>query len=238
MSYIRLHFLGDHGIGKTSLIVTYTSNYCPTNDDLPYLTKSDLYYKDLVIEKKKEIRLAIQDMGGCDYGYKKLRCLLYDGVDVFAICFSFDSPKSLQNAINIWIPEIKESCPNVPFILVGLKSDLKDSAINQPPWRLNNSNMKLIPNSTCENLKDTVDADYYIECSSKNKINVDDVFVNAVKSVLKLENITENKAENKTENKAENITENKAENKTENKAENITENKAENKIENTCCYIS
>lgn len=221
MSYIRLHFLGDHGIGKTSLIVTYTSNYCPTNDDLPYLTKSDFYYKDLVIEKK-EIRLAIRDMVGCDYGFKKLRGLLYDGVNVFAICFSFDSPNSLQNAINIWIPEIKESCPNVPFILVGLKSDLRDSAMNQPPWRLNNSNMKLIPNSTCENLKNTVNADYYIECSSKNKINIDDVFVNAVKSVLKLENKTENEAENKTENETE----------------NITENKAENKTENTCCYIS
>ena len=214
MSYIRLHFLGDHGIGKTSLIVTYTSNYCPTNDDLPYLTKSDLYYKDLVIEKKKEIRLAIQDMGGCDYGYKKLRCLLYDGVDVFAICFSFDSPNSLQNAINLWIPEIKELRPDTPFILVGLKSELRDIDQKRPPWRLDNSNMELIPNSTCENLKNTVGAEYYIECSSKNKINIDDVFINACKSVLKLGNTTENTTEN------------------------ISENISENKTENNCCYIS
>ena len=187
MSNIRIHLIGDHGIGKTSLIVTYTTNFFPTDDDRPYLPIRDFYYKNIVIEKK-EIRLIIQDMACVNYGYKKLRNLEYIGVDVFAICFSFDSPNSLQNAINLWIPEIKELRPDTPFILVGLKSELRDIAQNRPPWRLDNSNMELIPNSTCENLKNTVGAEYYIECSSKNKINIDDVFINACKSVLKLGN--------------------------------------------------
>ena len=46
MSNIRIHLIGDHGIGKTSLIVTYTTNFFPTDDDRPYLPIRDFYYKN------------------------------------------------------------------------------------------------------------------------------------------------------------------------------------------------
>ena len=82
-----------------------------------------------------------------------IQVLAYIGIDVFAICFSIDSPNSLKNAINLWIQEIKELCLYVPFILVGMKSDIRDLVINQPHWKLDNSEMELFPNLTCANFK-------------------------------------------------------------------------------------
>jgi Ras family protein A len=37
------------------------------------------------------------------------------------MCFSIDSPDSLENIPEKWTPEVKHFCPNVPIILVGNK---------------------------------------------------------------------------------------------------------------------
>lgn len=41
------------------------------------------------------------------------------------MCFSIDSPDSLENIPEKWTPEVKHFCPNVPIILVGNK-DLRN----------------------------------------------------------------------------------------------------------------
>ena len=46
--------------------------------------------------------------------------------DVFLICFSIVEPASLENVTAKWYPEIQHHCPNVPIILVGTKSDLRE----------------------------------------------------------------------------------------------------------------
>merc|ERR1712241_1456325 len=42
------------------------------------------------------------------------------------MCFSIDSPDSLENIPEKWTPEVKHFCPNVPIILVGNKKDLRN----------------------------------------------------------------------------------------------------------------
>lgn len=37
------------------------------------------------------------------------------------MCFSIDSPDSLENIPEKWSPEVRHFCPNVPVILVGNK---------------------------------------------------------------------------------------------------------------------
>ena len=46
--------------------------------------------------------------------------LLLD-TDVILMCFSIDSPDSLENIPEKWTPEVRHFCPNVPIILVGNK---------------------------------------------------------------------------------------------------------------------
>lgn len=42
------------------------------------------------------------------------------------MCFSIDSPDSLENIPEKWTPEVRHFCPNVPIILVGNKKDLRN----------------------------------------------------------------------------------------------------------------
>ena len=44
------------------------------------------------------------------------------------MCFSIDSPDSLENIPEKWTPEVKHFCPNVPIILVGNKKVCYDDS--------------------------------------------------------------------------------------------------------------
>jgi Rho family protein len=41
------------------------------------------------------------------------------------LCFSVDSPDSLENVESKWVAEIAENCPGVKLVLVALKCDLR-----------------------------------------------------------------------------------------------------------------
>lgn len=60
--------------------------------------------------------------------YDRLRPLSYPQTDIFFVCFSVISPTSLENTEARWVPEITHHCPSVPFLLVGLKTDLREDA--------------------------------------------------------------------------------------------------------------
>ena len=47
--------------------------------------------------------------------------------DVFIVCFSLVNKTSFNN-VSYWIDEIREFCPNTPFIIVGTKSDLRETS--------------------------------------------------------------------------------------------------------------
>ena len=42
------------------------------------------------------------------------------------LCFSVDSPDSLENVESKWVGEIAENCPGVSLVLVALKCDLRE----------------------------------------------------------------------------------------------------------------
>ena len=54
-----------------------------------------------------------------------MRPLSYPDTDVLLLCFSIDSPDSLENVAEKWLHEVKHFCVNVPIILVGNKKDLR-----------------------------------------------------------------------------------------------------------------
>ena len=43
------------------------------------------------------------------------------------LCFSVDSPDSLENVQTKWVAEIAENCPGVALVLVALKCDLREN---------------------------------------------------------------------------------------------------------------
>lgn len=70
------------------------------------------------------VELSLWDTAGQEE-FDRLRSLSYDDTHAIMLCFSVDSPDSLENVETKWVGEIAENCPNVKLVLVALKCDLR-----------------------------------------------------------------------------------------------------------------
>lgn len=82
------------------------------------------YVADIEVDGK-EVELALWDTAGQE-DYDRLRPLSYPDTNVILMCFAIDSPDSLENIPEKWVPEVHHFCPGVPFVLVGCKRDLRN----------------------------------------------------------------------------------------------------------------
>ena len=178
MKHIKCVVVGDGAVGKTCLLISYTTNAFP-GEYIP--TVFDNYSANVMVEDQA-INLQLWDTAGQE-DYKKLRPLSYPQTDVFILCFSLVSPTSLENVKNMWVPEVKEHCPDTPYILVGMKSDLRDEfAQNADELRANG--MEPIPREKGEQMMRDINAKNYVECSALKQYNLKEVFETAIKVVL------------------------------------------------------
>jgi small GTP-binding protein len=120
MNNIKIVAVGDGAVGKTSVLLTYTTNsfsaeYVPT--------VFDNYGVNLMIDGNI-YNLSLWDTAGQE-DYDKIRPLSYANTDIFMVCYSIISETSFQNVKNKWRPELAHHSPNTPMILVGLKNDLR-----------------------------------------------------------------------------------------------------------------
>uniref|UniRef100_A0A8C6QEC9 Uncharacterized protein n=1 Tax=Nannospalax galili TaxID=1026970 RepID=A0A8C6QEC9_NANGA len=101
--------------------------------------------------------------------YDRLWPLYYPDADAILMCFSIESPDSLENIAEKWTSEVKHVCPNVPIILVGNKKDLRqDDYIRRELAKM----------------KQGISAFGYLECSAKTKEGVREVFEMATRAGL------------------------------------------------------
>merc|ERR1712018_974687 len=106
------------------------------------------------------------------------------GTDVILMCFSIDSPDSLDNIPEKWTPEVRHFCPNVPIILVGNKKDLR----NDPNTIKELAKMKQEPVKPEDGrtMAEKINAFAYLECSAKSKEGVREVFETATRAALQV----------------------------------------------------
>ena len=173
----KLVIVGDGACGKTCLLIVFSKDQFP---EVYVPTVFENYVADIEVDSR-QVELALWDTAGQE-DYDRLRPLSYPDTDVILMCFSIDSPDSLENVPEKWTPEVRHFCPNVPIILVGNKKDLR----NDPTTINELAKMKQKPVTAEEGLAvaEKINAHGYLECSAKTKEGVKEVFENATKASL------------------------------------------------------
>ncbi|KAF2304842.1 hypothetical protein GH714_039150 [Hevea brasiliensis] len=202
--FIKCVTVGDGAVGKTCMLICYTSNKFPT-DYIP--TVFDNFSANVAVdgnivnlglwdtagtwisskEKEKKKNCLLSSNAACDdfqslglWRIIRLRPLSYRGADIFVLAFSLISRASYENVLKKWMPELRRFAPNVPIVLVGTKLDLREDR----GYLADHMNSNVITSAQGEELRKQIGAAAYIECSSKTQQNVKAVFDTAIKVVL------------------------------------------------------
>ncbi|CAN1338090.1 Rac-like GTP-binding protein ARAC7 [Linum perenne] len=173
--FIKCVTVGDGAVGKTCMLICYTSNKFPT-DYIP--TVFDNFSANVAVDGSI-VNLGLWDTAGQE-DYSRLRPLSYRGADIFVLAFSLISRASYENVLKKWMPELRRFAPSVPIVLVGTKLDLRE----ERGYHGNPICSSVITTAQGEELRKQIGAAAYIECSSKTQQNVKAVFDTAIKVVL------------------------------------------------------
>lgn len=196
MRSIKCVVIGDGAVGKTSLLISYTTNTFPT-DYVP--TVFDNYTTTISVDppnnnnttttiptNKNLFKLNLWDTAGQEE-YDRLRPLSYPQTDIFLLCFAVNERTSFKNLTEKWLPELKQhanienndiwqSFKKLPIILVGTKSDLRDEALDEDAECIDTDDINAF---VADNhiLK-------YVECSAKNQTGITDIFQTVVHKLV------------------------------------------------------
>lgn len=177
MQTIKCVVVGDGAVGKTCLLISYTTNKFP-NEYVP--TVFDNYAVTVMIGPDP-YTLGLFDTAGQE-DYDRLRPLSYPQTDVFLVCFSVVSPASFENVREKWVPEIRHHCPTTPFLLVGTQVDLRDDQATIE--KLSKNRGKPIEIADAQKAAKELRAVMYAECSALTQKGLKDVFDEAICAAL------------------------------------------------------
>ncbi|GBC08606.1 hypothetical protein RclHR1_08250003 [Rhizophagus clarus] len=167
----KLVIVGDGACGKTCLLIVFSKGTFP---DIYVPTVFENYVKNIEVDKKN-VELALWDTAGQE-DYDRLRPLSYPDAHVILICYSIDSIDSLENVEEKWYPEVKSFCPNLPIILVGNKTDLRNG---------DDGSRRLVTTQEGKRVADKIGAVGHFECSAKYNDGVNAIFDNAVRATFR-----------------------------------------------------
>ncbi|KAJ8312114.1 LOW QUALITY PROTEIN: hypothetical protein KUTeg_009487 [Tegillarca granosa] len=173
----KLVVVGDGACGKTSILLAFRDG---AYLDVYVPTVFETYVADIEVDGQ-EVELSLWDTAGQD-DFDRLRPLSYPDTDVILMCFSIDSPDSLDNVHTKWTPEVKHFCPKVPIVLVGNKIDLRNDT--ETERELSYHKQKPVRTEDGKAVADRINAYSFVECSAKTLEGIVEVFETATKAVL------------------------------------------------------
>lgn len=173
--YLKLLMLGNSGVGKSSLLSRFTDNYFPLF--LMGTAGIDFKQKYITLEDKK-IKLEIFDTAG----QERFHCITtnyYNGVMGIILVYDISDKISFDD-VHKWMIQIKENVgEDVVIFLVGNKIDKERSVLTEEG----------------KNLAEKYKV-FFVETSAKESNNIDEIFMDLVKDILKNESILSKNNEN------------------------------------------
>lgn len=172
---MKLVVVGDGAVGKTSMLLCYTTNTFPTD----YMATVFDNYAVNVPYRERTVNLSLWDTAGQDE-YKQFRPLSYDNADGFIVAFSLVDRESFEHVASRWIKEVrletkgfdvknkKKSAARAPVVLVGTKLDLR-LAGGRP-------GADVVTTEMGEKMARKLGAAAYVECSALTQDNLKKVF--------------------------------------------------------------
>ncbi|KAL7716479.1 small monomeric GTPase [Entamoeba marina] len=174
---VKLVVVGDGNVGKTCMLMCYTSNEFPT-DYVP--TVFDNYVANVVVDEKK-INLGLWDTAGQEE-YNSLRPLSYPGTDIFLLCYSVVYPASYINVRDKWVREVFHHCPAAKIMVIGTKTDLREDPKEMQSLQENGETAHVKEDG--EKLAKELNALAYMECSALTREGLNEIFEQAIRFTL------------------------------------------------------
>ncbi len=170
----KICIFGDGGVGKTTLLNRYLTGVFQSNSDMTIGV--DFHIKKLEIEEKR-VSLQIWDFAGEDRFRFLLPSYVFGasgGVFMYDIT-RYSSLKNFQDWLDIFKQGYKGPSNQIPIIMVGSKLDLEYK--------------RAVPRAEAYNLAKNNNLTGYIECSSKDGRNVQEIFFEIGRIMMKQTNM-------------------------------------------------
>lgn len=174
---IKCIVVGDHAVGKSSILVSYCTNTFPREYLVDVLENDSIS----VMVDGSTVSLNFWDTAGQDQ-YDRLRPLTYPQMDIFLVCFSVISPTSYERVRTKWHPEVQHHNSTALRLVVGTKIDLRDDTAAQQ--ELKEKNLEPINFRMEKQLAKDIGAVKYVECSSLTQKGLKEVFDEAIRASL------------------------------------------------------
>jgi small GTP-binding protein len=185
MKNIKCVVVGDGAVGKTCLLISYTTNAFPS-EYIP--TVFDNYSTNVMVDNRP-YSIGLWDTAGQE-DYDRLRPLSYPQTDVFIVCYSVLSRSSLNNVRNKWIPELLSYQEGTPIILVGTKADLRTDA--DTIAQLQEKGITMVTAEEAESCRKEIKATSAVECSALTQEGLKEVFEEAIRAAMRPPSIKKN----------------------------------------------
>lgn len=167
---VKCVLVGDCAVGKTSLLVRFTSETFPdTYRPTIYENTGVDVFMDGV-----QISLGLWDTAGNDT-FRQIRPMSYQQADVILLCYSVANPSTLTSIQDKWISEIRHYLPRVPVLVVATQTDHREMG----PYR-----DRCTSATQGKRVAQEIRAKGYLECSALGNRGVQQVFECAVRTAV------------------------------------------------------
>ncbi|MFX0188605.1 MAG: Rab family GTPase [Candidatus Hodarchaeota archaeon] len=166
----KLVLLGDHAVGKTSLINQYVEH--KFEEDYKPTIGVSIVKTSVILEKiETKVSLLLWDIAWQEK-YEKYRKYYFEGCVGALLVYDITKQDSLKNIKSKWYSDFNKytEAKNSAYLLIGNKSDLESE--------------RNVDNDDGKDLANEINAADFIETSAKYGDNVEKAFLRLVQKVL------------------------------------------------------